>query len=122
MISSSAQDYLERIVEISQEKGYVRVSDLAGRLSVSPASVTNMLKKLEGEGLVVRESYRGFSLTPKGKKAGENIAKRHQILLAFFSLLELPTSIIEQDIEGLEHHISDETLDALEKLVRRMTA
>ena len=114
-ITSSAQDYLERICEVISQKGYARVSDLAEKLSVSPASVTNMVKKLETEGYLVREAYRGFTLTKKGKKIGENIAHRHQVLPTILQSLDLPQHIIDHDIEGLEHHISDETLAALEK-------
>ena len=113
-LTTPNEDYLERISELLDEKGYARVTDIAERLRVKPASVTMMLKKLEISGHVTREHYRGFTLTPKGITVGHNIKKRHTILSEFLRLLHLPEKIIERDIEGLEHSISKETLDALE--------
>lgn len=115
-----SEDYLERIWELLNEKGYARVTDMAEKLNVSPASVTMMLKKLEASGHVNRERYRGFTLTAKGRAVGLKIKKRHNILSQFLHLLHLPEHVIEHDIEGMEHSLSDETLDKLEKLVRRL--
>ncbi len=114
------EDYLERIWELLDEKGYARVTDIAQRLNVQPASVTMMLKKLEISGHIIRERYRGFTLTAKGRAVGLRIKKRHTILSQFLHLLRLPEKIIERDIEGLEHSLSDETLSKLEKLVIRL--
>ena len=111
---------MERILELLDEKGYVRGIDIADRLAVKPASVTMMLKRLESSGHIVRESYRGFSLTPKGRAVGLRIRKRDHILHEFLQLLHLPTHVIEKDIEGLEHYLSDETLVALEALIVRL--
>lgn len=116
-LTTPSEDYLERISELLDEKGYARVTDIAERLKVKPASVTMMLKKLETSGHVVREHYRGFSLTPKGVAVGNKIKKRHSILSEFLHLLHIPSHTIEKDIEGLEHSLSDDTLDALEKLI-----
>lgn len=119
-LTTPHEDYLERICELLDEKGYARVIDIAERLKVKPASVTMMLKKLEVSGHIVRERYRGFSLTPKGRTVGHRIRKRHEILSRFLHLLNLPEKIIEEDIEGLEHHLSDQTLEKLENLIIRL--
>lgn len=119
-LTTPHEDYLERIWELLDEKGYARVTDMAERLHVSPASVTMMLKKLESSGHVNRERYRGFTLTAKGRAVGLRIKKRHKILSQFLHLLHLPEKTIEHDIEGMEHSLSDETLGKLEKLVRRL--
>ncbi len=119
-LTTPSEDYLERISELLDEKGYARVTDIAERLKVKPASVTMMLKKLETSGHVVREHYRGFSLTPKGVAVGNKIKKRHSILSEFLHLLHIPSHTIEKDIEGLEHSLSDDTLDALEKLITKL--
>ncbi len=116
-LTTPNEDYLERISELLDEKGYARVTDIAEKLKVKPASVTMMLKKLEASGYVIREHYRGFSLTTKGMTVGHNIKKRHTILSEFLSLLGLSSHTIERDIEGLEHSVSNETLDALEQHV-----
>lgn len=114
------EDYLERILELFDEKGYARVTDIAERLAVRPASVSMMLKRLESSGYIIRERYRGFMLTTKGRTVGIRIRKRDHILHEFLQLLHLPSHIIEKDIEGLEHYLSDETLIALEKLIVRL--
>ncbi len=119
-LTAPNEDYLERIYELLAEKGYARVTDIAERLDVKPASVTMMLKKLEQSGHITRESYRGFTLTPKGRSVALGIRKRHQILNEFLHLLNLPQRIIDKDIEGLEHYLSNETLVQLEHFVHRL--
>lgn len=119
-LTTPHEDYLERICELLDEKGYARVTDIAERLGVQPASVTMMLKKLETSGHVLRERYRGFTLTTKGKAVGHRIRKRHEILSEFLHILKLPERVIQHDIEGLEHDVSDETLKKLEQLIRKL--
>jgi Mn-dependent DtxR family transcriptional regulator len=119
-LTAPSEDYLERILELFSEKGYARVVDIAKRLQVKPASVTRMLQKLEASGHITREPYRGFVLTAQGKKVGLGIRRRHQVLERFLQLLRLPKNTVERDIEGLEHSLSDQTVRALEKLVRKL--
>lgn len=119
-LTTPHEDYLERICELLDEKGYARVTDIAQRLKVQPASVTLMLKKLASTGYILREPYRGFTLTAKGKSVGHRIHKRHEILSKFLHALHIPQSIIDKDIEGMEHSLSDQTLEALEKLVVKL--
>jgi Mn-dependent DtxR family transcriptional regulator len=119
-LTTPNEDYLERIWEQLEEKGYARVTDIAERLNVKPASVSVMLKKLEASGHITRERYRGFTLTPKGRAVGMKIRKRHTILSEFLHLLNLPDKIIEHDIEGLEHYLSNQTLEELEKLIKKL--
>ena len=119
-LTTPNEDYLERICELLDEKGYARVTDMAERLNVAPPSVTMMLKKLESSGHIIRERYRGFTLTAKGKTVGRGIRKRHEILSKFLHLLNLPEKIIEHDIEGMEHNLSDQTLAELGKLIKRI--
>src|ERR1044071_8334491 len=101
--SQSAEDYLERIHELIEEKGYARVVDIASSLQVKQASVTSMVQKLGELGYLNYEKYRGLVLTEKGKKIACNIQKRHETLSRFFSLLGVDSAIQQQDIEGIEH-------------------
>ena len=78
--TSAIEDYLERIMELMDEKGYARVVDIAARLNISQASVTNMLQKLDAEGLIKYEKYRGLVLTPSGLSVAQTIARRHELL------------------------------------------
>ncbi len=114
--SSAVEDYLERILELINTKGYARVVDIAGSLGISQASVTNMVQRLDSEGLLKYEKYRGLVLTTAGETLARNITRRHQLLTDFFKLLGLPDDVIYHDVEGMEHHISPPTLRAIENL------
>src|SRR3982750_1322011 len=114
--SPAVEDYLERIVGLIDAKGYARVVDIASSLRISQASVTNMVQRLDGEGLLKYEKYRGLVLTTAGETLARNIARRHQILTNFLHLLRVDERVIEHDVEGMEHHISPPTLRAIETL------
>jgi Mn-dependent DtxR family transcriptional regulator len=116
--SQSAEDYLERIHELIEEKGYARVVDIASSLQVKQASVTSMVQKLGELGYLNYEKYRGLVLTEKGKRVACNVQKRHETLSRFFSLLGLNTQTQQHDIEGIEHHLSPETVAVLADLAR----
>ena len=115
--SQSAEDYLERILELVQKTGQARVVDIANSLNIRQASVTNMVKKLCEMGFVEHEKYkRGLVLTKEGREVAERIQRRHATLSRFFSLLELDGETQQRDIEGIEHHLSRDTVSALEDL------
>ena len=116
--SQSAEDYLERILELVQDTGQARVVDIANSLNVRQASVTNMVKKLCELGYVDHEKYkRGLVLTKKGQQVALEIQRRHETLSSFFSMLELDDETQRRDIEGIEHHLSRGTVRVLEDLV-----
>jgi Mn-dependent DtxR family transcriptional regulator len=114
--SAAVEDYLERILELINSKGYARVVDIAAALKISQASVTNMVQRLDGEGLLKYEKYRGLILTAAGKTLARKIAQRHKLLTDFLKLLGLDDRVIYHDVEGMEHHISAPTLRAIEAL------
>lgn len=118
--SSAVEDYLERILDLIDTKGYARVVDIARGLKISQASVTNMVQRLDGEGLLRYEKYRGLALTTAGEKLARNITHRHQLLTDFFKLLGIDEEVIYHDVEGMEHHISPPTLRALEALTAQL--
>ncbi|MEI6222069.1 MAG: iron dependent repressor, metal binding and dimerization domain protein [bacterium] len=115
--SESHENYLKHIGELIANKGYARVTDIAGLMKIRPASVTIMVKRLEQLGFVKREHYRGLSLTAAGEKVSRNVATRHDVLVELLELLGLSSEVIEHDVDGLEHHLSDETLKAMRTLV-----
>jgi Mn-dependent DtxR family transcriptional regulator len=115
--SQSAEDYLERIHELIQEKGYARVVDIASSLDVKQASVTSMVQKLGELGYLNYEKYRGLILTDKGRQVARKIQQRHETLSRFFSLFGLDEETQHRDIEGIEHHLSPETVAILADLV-----
>jgi Mn-dependent DtxR family transcriptional regulator len=114
--SQSAEDYLERIHALIEEKGYARMIDIASSLQVKQASVTVMVQKLGEMGYLNYEKYRGLILTDKGRAVACTIQRRHETLSRFFSLLGIPPATQQQDIEGIEHHLSTETVETLSNL------
>jgi Mn-dependent DtxR family transcriptional regulator len=118
--SAAVEDYLERILDLINSKGYARVVDIAAALNISQASVTNMVQRLDADGLLKYEKYRGLVLTRAGEKLARNIAHRHKLLTDFLKLLGLNDRVIYHDVEGMEHHISPPTLRAIEALVGQL--
>jgi Mn-dependent DtxR family transcriptional regulator len=114
------EDYLERILELINSKGYARVVDIASGLKISQASVTNMVQRLDAEGLLKYEKYRGLVLTTTGETLARNITDRHHLLTDFLKLFGLDDQIIHHDVEGMEHHISPPTLRAIEALTSQL--
>jgi Mn-dependent DtxR family transcriptional regulator len=117
MATPSMEDYLERIYLLIDEKGYARVSDIAEGLEVHPSSVTKMIQKLDKDNYLVYEKYRGLMLTPKGKKVGKRLVDRHQLLEDFLKIIGVRDEHIYQDVEGIEHHLSWDSITCIESLV-----
>lgn len=116
--SQSAEDYLERIHELIEAKGYARVVDIASSLKVKEASVTSMVQKLAEAGYLQYEKYRGLILTDNGREVARNIQNRHATLSRFLSVLGVDPETQRQDIEGIEHHLSPATLEVLADLAQ----
>lgn len=117
MPTPSMEDYLERIYQLIEEKGYARVSDIAEGLEVHPSSVTKMIQKLDKDEYLVYEKYRGLILTSKGKKIGKRLVDRHQLLEEFLRIIGVEESLIYADVEGIEHHLSWDSITRIESLV-----
>lgn len=118
--SIASQDYLEQIFHLIELKGYARSVDIAANLGVSQASVSAMLKRLGADGLVVYEKYRGVILTSKGSDLAQYIIKRHEVLTRLLRHFGLDEETIYRDVEGMEHHISAETLQAFTLLANEL--
>jgi Mn-dependent DtxR family transcriptional regulator len=117
MATPSMEDYLERIYKLIDEKGYARVSDIAEGLEVHPSSVTKMIQKLDKDNYLVYEKYRGLVLTSKGKKMGKRLVDRHALLEQFLTMIGVQGENIYKDVEGIEHHLSWDSITCIETLV-----
>jgi Mn-dependent DtxR family transcriptional regulator len=117
MATPSMEDYLEKIYKLIDEKGYARVSDIAEGLEVHPSSVTKMIQKLDKDSYLVYEKYRGLILTSKGKKMGKRLVDRHQLLEEFLTVLGVNEENIYKDVEGIEHHLSWDSITCIETLL-----
>lgn len=111
------EDHIEQIYILIEQKGYARVSDIAEALSVLPSSVTKMVQKLDKDGFLIYEKYRGLTLTTKGMKLGKKLVKRHDLLEDFLRLIGVEEENIYADVEGIEHHLSWNSIDRIADLV-----
>jgi len=112
------EDYIEQIYMLIEEKGYARVSDIAEALAVHPSSVTKMVQKLDKDEYLIYEKYRGLVLTPKGKKIGKRLVYRHELLEQFLRIIGVDEEKIYDDVEGIEHHLSWNSIDRVGDLVQ----
>lgn len=110
-----AEDYVEAIADLVTELGEARVVDLANRLGVTHVTVNRTISRLQTAGLVTAQPYRAIFLTEKGRTLAVACKRRHEAVVAFLRGLGVPKRIAEMDAEGIEHHVSPETLSALKR-------
>ena len=108
--SEVAEDYVEMISDLIEEKGEARTVDLAARFGVTSPTVNAIVRRLQRENLVETRPYRSIFLTEAGKALAESSRARHQIVRDFLVTIGVPETIAEEDAEGVEHHVSEETL------------
>jgi DtxR family manganese transport transcriptional regulator len=111
----TAQDYVEMIAELISSTGEARVTDLARRLGVTHVTVNRTIQRLRRDGLVTSIPYRSIFLTAAGQKLSEVSRRRHEIVSEFLKSFGVPDDIADADAEGMEHHVSRETLAAFAK-------
>lgn len=115
------EDYIELIGDLIDAKGEARSVELARRMGVTQATVGNMVSRLSEMGLVNSEPYRAIFLTQKGRHMAEISRQRHIALLRFLRSLGVPEEAARQDAEGMEHHVSDVTLEVMQAFVNKNT-
>jgi len=115
----TAQDYVEAIADLSASLGEARVVDLARRLGVTHVTVNRTLARLKRAGFVNTKPYRAIFLTGAGNRLADECKRRHETVLAFLHSLGVPAKTAVMDAEGIEHHVSPETLAAFERLLKR---
>ena len=112
------EDYVELIADLIDAQGEARAVDLATRLGVTGATVNAQVTRLQRDGLVTSEPYRAIFLTERGRALAEACRRRHHIVLAFLAALGVSEETARRDAEGIEHHVSDETMAAFDRFVR----
>ncbi|WP_373892750.1 transcriptional regulator MntR [Virgibacillus natechei] len=122
MPTPSMEDYIEQIYKLIDTKGYARVADIAEALMVHPSSVTKMVQKLDKDEYLNYEKYRGLVLTARGKKIGERLVFRHELLEEFLGVIGVDEEKIYEDVEGIEHHLSWNSIDRIGDLVNYFKA
>ncbi|MEQ8847578.1 manganese-binding transcriptional regulator MntR [Botrimarina sp.] len=118
--SETAEDYVEAISQAIQSNGVCRNADLARLFAVSHVTVNKTIGRLQKEGLVDTEPYGPVKLTEAGEKLAEESRRRHELVLRFLLSLGISRPVAEVDSEGIEHHVSAETLSAFQRHIERM--
>ena len=116
--SEIAEDYVELIAELIETTREARAVDIARRLGVSHATVIKTIGRLQRDGLVVSEPYRAIFLTEAGQRLAAWSRRRHEIVVQFLLAIGVSTEAANADAEGIEHHVSEETLAAFETVIR----
>lgn len=114
-----AQDYVEAIADLIASVGEARATDLAKSLGVTHVTVIRTVQRLQREGLVTTQPYRSIFLTDDGRKLAVKAKARHSTVVAFLEALGISSATARADAEGIEHHVSRETLEAFESFVQK---
>lgn len=115
----TTEDYLEAMLMIKKQQGYIRSIDVAHRLGVTKPSVTYTTKRLKEKGLITMNSDNCITITESGLKIAEKIIERHNILTGFFISIGVPEDIAESDACKIEHDISEETFNLFCKFIKK---
>ena len=115
-----AEDYVELIADLIETNGEARLVDLADLLGVSRPTVNNTIQRLQKDGYVKSKPYRSIFLTDKGRAIAEHARQRHHMTHDFLQAIGVPADIAEADAEGLEHHLSAQTLDCLTRATKAL--
>lgn len=118
--SEVAEDYVELVGDLIAEHGSARLTDLADCLGVAPATAAKALQRLQRDGLVETRPYRSITLTPAGETMAEASRERHRVVHEFLIALGVSGETAEADAEGIEHHVSPETLALFEAMTKRL--
>ncbi len=113
--SETAEDYTEMIADLIRNAGEARAVDLAKHFGVTGPTVNSIIRRLVRDGLVVSKPYRSIFLTDKGQILADYCKKRHEIVYDFLIKIGVNSDIAKNDAEGIEHHVSAETLSVFEK-------
>lgn len=113
-----AEDYVELIADLIDATGEARAADIARRLGVSQPTVVKTIGRLQRDGLVESLPYRSIFLTDTGRMMAERCKRRHEIVVGFLRTIGVDEETAERDAEGIEHHVSEMTLAAFERLIQ----
>ncbi len=112
------EDYVELIADLIEHAGEARQTDIAQRLGVTQPTVAKMLKRLAEENLITQRPYRGVFLTEEGHRLAMATRRRHQVVEAVLCRLGVDPDTARNDAEGIEHHVSEKTLEAFERFLK----
>jgi DtxR family Mn-dependent transcriptional regulator len=117
MRKKTMEEYIETIYVLEKREDSAHTSQIALELGVKPPTVTEMLQKLEDDKLIKYQAYLGATLTAKGRRMAKELMIKHRVIADFLEIIEVDKELAELDACQIEHHVSKETLQQLEKFV-----
>ena len=111
-----AEDYVELIDDLIEANGEARLVEIARRMGVTHMTASKAVARLQRDGLVTTRPYRSIFLTGKGRQMALRSRRRHQIVLDFLKTIGVSDETARRDAEGIEHHVSEETLRAFTRI------
>ena len=111
-----AEDYVELIDDLIEANGEARLVEIARRMGVTHMTASKAVARLQRDGLVTTRPYRSIFLTGRGRKMALRSRRRHQIVLDFLKTIGVSDETARRDAEGIEHHVSEETLRAFTRI------
>jgi len=118
-LMETTEDYVELIDDLIRSQGEARLVDLAERLGISQPSASKTIARLQREGYVTSEPYRSIFLTDTGKALADSARERHDLVYRFLRCIGVSEEIAKIDSEGVEHHVSQETLNAFRRIIEQ---
>ena len=116
--NETAEDYVEAVFDIINDRDQCRVQDLANHFGVSHVTVSRIVGRLQKQELLETAPYRPIRLTEKGRVLAKTMKKRHEIVYEFLRWLGVDERTAEIDSEGIEHHVSKKTLAAMKRKLK----
>ncbi len=119
-IHESAEDYLEAIMMLREEKGYARSVDIAARLGVTKPSVSFAMKKLRENGYILMDEENLISLTDSGEEIARRIFDRHRTITSFLVSLGVDPVVAREDACKMEHDLSEDSYEAMRRQLEKI--
>jgi len=117
MKRKTTEEYVETIFFLQNKKGLAKTGKISSEMGIQPSSVTEMLQKLQEEGYIQYEPYKGAILTEAGKELAREVMKKHKIIADFLEIIGVERELAEADACQIEHHVTVKTLQRLGKFV-----
>jgi len=117
MKRKTIEEYIETIDMIQHQDGHAKTSKISIKMHIQPSSVTEMVQKLQKEGYVHYQPYKGATLTKKGKTIAHELMKKHRIIADFLEIIGIEKRVAEVDACQIEHHVNKKTMEQLGKFV-----
>tara|TARA_Y100000590_G_scaffold419573_1_gene521419 strand:- start:2128 stop:2538 length:411 start_codon:yes stop_codon:yes gene_type:complete len=115
----NAEDYVEIVADLIQEKGEAKIVDISNKLGIAQSTANKTIKRLKNRGYLYKEPYGSVFLTIQGQKLARNSKKRHNTVYEFLRKIGVSKKTSIRDSEGIEHHVSQETLEAFKKIINK---